>query len=70
MVRLSALGADGFRVNHPAIGVDDTAIPLYFEDGIAPAVGRWFLYLLNKFIPISTFQPWLTELAAVLILIY
>lgn len=69
LVGLSALGAYGFRITHPAIGIDDTAIPLYFEDGIAPAMGRWFLFLLNKFISLSNFQPWLAELAAVLILI-
>jgi len=28
--------------------VDDTATLLYFEEGLAPAIGRWSLYLLNK----------------------
>ncbi len=63
-----ALAAYGFAISHYAIGMDDTVIPLYFEEGLAPYVGRWSLFLINKFFHISDFVPWMTELASVIIL--
>lgn len=45
---LIAAGAYGFAVTHYAVGMDDTAVALYYEDGLAPYVGRFSLFLLNR----------------------
>lgn len=68
LVLFCALAAYGFTVSHAAVGIDDTVIELYFEKGLAPAVGRWCIYLIGKILKLSSFAPWITELAAVLIL--
>lgn len=69
VVSLAAVCSYGFKISHETIGVDDTCVPLYFEEGLAPAVGRWTLYVINKFFHISDFAPWMTELAGVLLLL-
>ncbi len=66
---LVAVGCYGFKFMHPTIGIDDTPYKLYFEDGLNIVVGRWVSYLLNKFISIGTYAPFLTDFAAVLLLI-
>lgn len=68
IVGLVTACAYGFAITHYSIGMDDTAIPLYFEDGLAPFVGRWTLFAINKVIPIGDFAPWLVELLSVLML--
>ncbi|MGN0167566.1 MAG: glucosyltransferase domain-containing protein [Acetatifactor sp.] len=68
LLLLTALLSYGFAVTHYSIGMDDTAIPLYFEEGLAPYVGRWTLFIINKVLPIGDFAPWLVELLSVLIL--
>ncbi|MCM1303356.1 MAG: glucosyltransferase domain-containing protein [Lachnospiraceae bacterium] len=70
VVSLAAVCSYGFKISHETIGIDDTCIPLYFEEGLAPAVGRWTLYLINKLFHISDFAPWMTELAGVLLLLF
>lgn len=70
VVSLAAACSYGFKVTHGTIGIDDTCIPMYFEDGLAPAVGRWTLYLINKILHISDFAPWMTELAGVILLAF
>ena len=65
---LLAVCAYGYAVTHYAIGMDDTVIPLYFEEGLAPYVGRWSLFVLNKIFHIADFVPWMVELVSVLIL--
>lgn len=70
VVSLAAVCSYGFKIAHETIGIDDTCIPLYFEEGLAPAVGRWTLYLINKLFHISDFAPWMTELAGVLLLLF
>ncbi len=70
VVSLAAVCSYGFKVSHEAIGIDDTCIPLYFEQGLAPAVGRWTLYVINKFFHISDFAPWVTEAAGVLLMLF
>ena len=50
---LIGVGAYGFIITHYSIGVDDTAISMYFDDGLAPYVGRTTLFLLNKIIPLT-----------------
>ncbi len=69
VVSLVALFSYGFAMTHPSIGVDDTCIGLYFEEGIAPAMGRWVIYLLNKVISLGSFLPWMTEVVAVCLLV-
>lgn len=69
IVCLTAAGSYGFKISHITIGIDDTCVPLYFTEGLAPAVGRWTLFLINKLFHISEFNPWLTDLAGVLLLL-
>lgn len=65
---LTAVCAYGYAITHYAIGMDDTAIPLYFEEGLAPYVGRWSLFVLNKIFHFTDFAPWIVELISVLLL--
>lgn len=65
---LVAVCAYGYAVTHYAIGMDDTVIPLYFEEGLAPYVGRWSLFVINKIFHIADFIPWMVELVSVMIL--
>ncbi len=58
----------GFKVVHPVMGIDDTPYAYYFEEGLAAVVGRWVLFVLNKFISLSEFAPFVTDFAAVVIL--
>lgn len=69
VVSLTAVCSYGFKISHETIGIDDTCVPMYFEEGLAPAVGRWTLYVINKFFHISDFAPWMTELAGVLLML-
>lgn len=68
LLTLTALCSYGFKVTHFAIGIDDTPYAYYFEEGLAAIVGRWVLFLLNKIVHISQLAPFLTDFAAVLIL--
>lgn len=69
-VVLIAACAYGFAVVSPAIGMDDTAVSLYFEEGLALSyTNRWSLFIINKVFRIGTFMPWTVELASILILI-
>lgn len=70
ILALIAACAYGFAIAHPAIGMDDTAVSLYFEEGLALSyTNRWSLFILNKVFRIGTFMPWIVELASILILI-
>ena len=51
---------------NPTIGIDDTAVKVYFIDGVAPATGRWCLYLINKLFPIE-YNPYFVEATGLLI---
>ena len=70
IVGIAAFGAYGFAVTHPSVGVDDTAVSLYFEDGLNSYWGRWSLFVINRVfhIHIGDFAPWLVEMISVLIL--
>lgn len=69
ILALIAACAYGFTVTHPAIGMDDTAVSLYYEEGLGLSyVNRWSLFVINKVFRIGTFMPWLVELVSVLIL--
>lgn len=65
---LTALAAYGFAITHPSIGIDDTAVPLYLEEGLEVVMGRWTVFLLNKVFHLSEFTPFMMELAGVLCL--
>lgn len=68
LLALTAVCSYGFVVIHSGIGIDDTPYAYYFEEGLAAIVGRWVLFLLNKFLHISDFAPFLTDFAGVLLL--
>lgn len=59
----------GFVITHFSIGIDDTAIPMYFEEGLAPYVGRWTLYMINKVVPITKLSPFLVEAVSMLLML-
>lgn len=65
---LTAICAYGYKVMSTTIGIDDTPSQYYFEEGLIAIVGRWVLFLLNKFLAFSDFLPFLTDFAAVVIL--
>ncbi len=66
---LTGICAYGFEITHPSIGIDDTAISLYFSEGLAVVMGRWTIFLINKIFRLSEFVPFLPELAGVFCLI-
>ena len=68
LLSLVAACGYGFKIAHPAIGIDDTPYAYYFEEGLAAVVGRWVLFVLNKLMHLSDFAPFFTDLVAVLIL--
>ncbi len=68
MLSLTAVLSYGFFVTHQTVGIDDTPYAKYFEEGLAAVVGRWVIFLLNKFFRVSDFSPFITDLAGVLLL--
>lgn len=66
---LTAVCAYGYKVTNVTIGIDDTPSLYYFEEGLIAIVGRWVLFLLNKVVSLAEFVPFVTDLAAVLLLI-
>lgn len=68
LLSLTAAFSYGFMVTHHTVGIDDTPYAYYFQEGLSAIVGRWVLFLLNKFFWISEFAPLATDLAGVLIL--
>ena len=64
-VALTAVLSYGYLWMHPVVNVDDTSMIRYFSDGLAPQVGRWTLFLLNKVIPIARFGPFITDFLGV-----
>lgn len=59
----------GTLLIHPTVGIDDTAFKVYFVDGVAPAMGRWCLYIINKIIPLS-YNPYFMELIGMISLFF
>lgn len=68
LLALAAVCGYGFKVTHFTVGIDDTPSRYYFDEGLAAIVGRWVLFLLNKVVNLSRLTPFLTDFAAVLIL--
>lgn len=65
---LTAVCGYGFEITHPSIGIDDTAVSLYLEDGLEVVMGRWTVYLINKVFHLSDFSPFMLELIGVILL--
>lgn len=65
---LTALCSYGFAVTHYSIGIDDTAVGLYLEEGLEVVMGRWTVFLLNRLFHVSDFAPFMPELIGVLLL--
>jgi hypothetical protein len=63
---ITALCSYGFEITNYSIGIDDTALDLYLEDGLVVEMGRWVMYLLNKIFHFSEFAPFMTELIGTL----
>lgn len=61
-VVITAICGYGFSIVQPSIGIDDTAIGLYIEDGLAVVMGRWTVFLLNKLFHMSEFAPFMLEI--------
>lgn len=66
---LAAVFAYGFEIVHPMVGIDDTAVELYLQDGLEVVMGRWTIFLLNKIFHVAEFAPFMPELAGVLLLL-
>lgn len=58
----------GYLVTHEAIGIDDTAVERYLEEGLEPVMGRWVLFVLNRLLQVGSFAPFVTEAVSVLLL--
>ena len=68
-VTLTAVMSYGFAICQPMVGVDDSAIGRYFEDGLGPIMGRFGYFLLNKICPVAEYTPFITDFIGVLLLV-
>lgn len=66
---LTAVCAYGYKITSITIGIDDTPSQYYFEEGLIAIVGRWVLFLLNKVVSLAEFAPFVTDFAAVVLLV-
>lgn len=69
VLTLTALGSYGFAVTHESIGIDDTMVGVYLNEGIEVLMGRWTIYLINKLFYLGEFMPYITEAGGVVILL-
>lgn len=60
---IAAVCGYGFAITHESIGVDDTMVGFYLDDGMEVVMGRWTIFLINKLFHMSEFSPFMTELA-------
>ncbi len=65
---LTALASYGFAICQPSIGIDDSCIGLYFNDGLGAYIGRFGFYLIDKICPVTEYTPFITDLIGVLFL--
>lgn len=68
-VAVTAACSYGYAVTHESVGIDDTMMGVYLNDGLEPVMGRWTVYLVNKLFRIGEFTPFITELGGVLLLL-
>lgn len=61
----TAVCSYGFAVTHHSIGIDDTAMVLYLEDGLEVVMGRWTMFLLNRIFHMAGFSPFMLEFIGV-----
>ena len=66
---ITAVGCYGYAITHEAIGIDDTIVDVYLQDGLAVFHGRWTMYLVNKVFYMGEFMPYITDFAEMLLLI-
>ncbi len=71
IVILTATLSYGYNITHFAIGVDDTAMKLYFEEGLSVCTNRWTVFFLNRVLHLNiiNWPTWLVEGLAVCILV-
>lgn len=71
IVALAAVFSYGYSIAHFAIGVDDTAMELFFEDGLSVCTNRWTLFFLNRVLHFNIIHwpTWLVESLSVCILV-
>lgn len=65
---LSAIAGYGYLLTHGTCGLDDISIDLYFKNGIGVAIGRWPYYIINKFIPVAEYVPFIGDFITILLL--
>lgn len=65
---LTAICGYGYAIVQPIIGIDDTAVELYIEDGLEVVMGRWTIFLINKLFHLSEFSPFMMEVVGVIFL--
>ena len=65
---ITAACSYGYAIVQPSIGIDDTAVATYLEEGLEVVMGRWTIFWLNRFFHLSDFAPFMTELIGVLFL--
>lgn len=70
IVFVTAVFSYGYNITHFAIGVDDTAMELYFEEGLSVCTNRWTIFFLNRVLHLNiiNWPTWLVEGIAVCIL--
>jgi len=66
---ITAVCTYGFAITHFSIGVDDTMVEKYLNEGLEPVMGRWTIFLLNKFFYVGEFSPFMMELIGVMLLL-
>lgn len=66
----AALFSYGYHITHVSIGVDDTALKLFYEEGLSVCTNRWTLFFLNRVLRfhIVNWPAWLVESLAICIL--
>ncbi len=70
IVMVVAIFSYGYHITHFAIGVDDTAMELYFEEGLSVCTNRWTLFCLNRILGLNFIHwpPALVESLSVIFL--
>ena len=68
-VLITAVCSYGFAICHPIVGIDDSAIGRYFEDGLGPIMGRFGYFLLNKVCRVAEYTPFIGDLIGVLLMV-
>lgn len=65
---ITSIACYGFAITHVGIGVDDTIVDVYLQDGLVVLMGRWTCFLVNKLFHFGEYMPFVTEFAGMLLL--